>query len=139
MTSAHKHNSETANGRANDYDERAPLLSSSDSDSNDDVPTPSAAELAADRRFQIKVSALCIGFLVVLEFSTFIMEAPIQQITEDVICFSTYPDHVIGQHDDRCKNNDVQKSLTHYKSIITACSMLFRTFSSWAPARHGAL
>lgn len=79
------------------------------------------------------VLLMCVLFLFIGEFSQFIMEPPLQQIMEDFVCHTQYPDHAMGaaqEADSRCKNADVQGTLAMARSWMMWVSMLVRE-SPW--------
>lgn len=98
--------------------ERTPLLAT-------DLP----ADMLPRAAVKYKVIAMCAIFLFVIDVGTFIMDAPMQQLMEDVICRDLFPDHPIGKDgvgDGRCKTAEVQQALANLKSMKMVAQMLCR-------------
>lgn len=113
---------EDEDGRRTSADEESPLL-------NTDLPP----EVAPDNSFQGLVVTMCILFLFIVEVSQYIMEPPMQQLMEDIICRDRYPDHQLGlmakkEKDPRCKKIDVQEELAMVRAWATAAEMFVRKF-----------
>ena len=98
--------------------ERTPLLAT-------DLP----ADMLPHAAVKYKVISMCAIFLFVIDVGTFIMDAPMQQLMEDVICRDRFPDHPIGKDgigDGRCKTAEVQEALANLKSMKVVAQMLCR-------------
>lgn len=105
-------------------DETTSLLQSNDLQNND-LP----ADIAPSKAFRRLVVAMCVLFLFIVEVSQYILNPPMEQIMEDVICRRYHPDHTIAMpqlHDSRCKDTEVQKTLAMVRSWSTSLDMLLR-------------
>jgi hypothetical protein len=92
---------------------------------NNDLP----ADIAPSKSFRRLVVAMCVLFLFIVEVSQYILNPPMEQIMEDVICRGYHPDHMIAMpqlHDSRCKDTEVQKTLAMVRSWSTSLDMLLR-------------
>lgn len=92
---------------------------------NNDLP----ADIAPSKGFRRLVVAMCVLFLFIVEVSQYILNPPMEQIMEDVICRRYHPDHAIAMpqvHDSRCKDTEVQKTLAMVRSWSTSLDMLLR-------------
>lgn len=104
---------------ANEVDETTSLLQ------NNDLPP----DIAPSKGFRRLVVAMCVLFLFIVEVSQYILDPPMEQIMEDVICRRYHPDHTIAMpqlHDSRCKDTEVQKTLAMVRSWSTSLDMLLR-------------
>lgn len=102
-------------------DERTSLLQ------NNDLP----ADIAPSKGFRRLVVGMCVLFLFIVEVSQYILNPPMEQIMEDVICRRYHPDHAIAMpqfHDNRCKDTEVQKTLAMVRSWSTSLDMLLPLF-----------
>ncbi|KAH7126377.1 COP9 signalosome complex subunit 2 [Dactylonectria estremocensis] len=107
--------SEGANLVGVDATEHSPLL-----------PNDLPADIVPPKSLQRRVLVMCIVFLFLVEVSQFIMEAPLQNILEDIICRNYYPDHLLREpsiQDARCKSNEVQKTLAMVRGWSLAFEM----------------
>ncbi|KAH7013715.1 COP9 signalosome complex subunit 2 [Ilyonectria destructans] len=98
-----------------DSTEHSPLL-------RNDLPP----DIVPAKSFRNRVLLMCVLSLFIVEVSQFIMEPPLQKIMEDIICRDYYPDHVLRVpriQDNRCKNNEVQKTLAMVRGWILAFEM----------------
>lgn len=107
----------------NDYeaDEGTALLQ------NSDLPP----DIAPSKSFRNFVIGMCVLFLFLVEVSQYILNPPMEQIMEDVICRRFHPDHTLAMpnvHDGRCKDTDVQKTLAMVRSWGMSGDMLIRKF-----------
>ncbi|KAL7918231.1 COP9 signalosome complex subunit 2 [Trichoderma austrokoningii] len=94
---------------------------------NNDLP----ADIAPSKGFRRLVVAMCVLFLFIVEVSQYILNPPMEQIMEDVICRRYHPDHMIAipqLHDNRCKDTEVQKTLAMVRSWSTSLDMLLPLF-----------
>lgn len=92
---------------------------------NNDLP----ADIAPSKSFRRLVVGMCVLFLFIIEVSQYILNPPMEQIMEDVICRRYHPDHMIAMpqlHDSRCKDTEVQKTLAMVRSWSTSLDMLLR-------------
>ena len=100
----------------------------------DDAQTPLLAtdlpsEIVPDKAFQHLVMFMCVLFIGLVEIYGFLTNAPLQEIMEDFICHSAYPDHTMNNpriQDQRCKGPEVQKTLAMARSWWAACEMWIR-------------
>lgn len=87
------------------------------------------ADVAPSKAFRRLVVAMCVLFLFIIEVSQYILNPPMEQIMEDVICRRYHPDHAIAMpqlHDSRCKDTEIQKTLAMVRSWSTSLDMLLR-------------
>ncbi|KAF7552330.1 hypothetical protein G7Z17_g4416 [Cylindrodendrum hubeiense] len=91
------------------------------------LPMDIAPDIVPQKSNQRYVILMCVQFLFIIEFSMFIMEPPLQEIMEDFVCHTVYPDHRTGvpqEPDTRCKNPDVQGTLAMARSWMMWVGML---------------
>ncbi|KAJ6782320.1 hypothetical protein PWT90_08643 [Aphanocladium album] len=83
-------------------------------------------DAAPSKGFQIKVVSICVLFLFVVEVGADILNAPLQQVLEDIICRRQYPDHQLASRavDNRCKGSAVQEELAMLRGWDVAAQML---------------
>ncbi|KAM0263939.1 hypothetical protein ACHAQJ_000974 [Trichoderma viride] len=91
---------------------------------NTDLP----ADIAPSKEFRRLVLGMCVLFLFIVEVSQYIINPPMEQIMEDVICRRHHSDHALATHDGRCKETDVQKTLAMVRSWGMSGDMLFPLF-----------
>jgi hypothetical protein len=92
---------------------------------NNDLP----ADIAPSKGFRRLVVGMCVLFLFIIEVSQYILNPPMEQIMEDVICRHYHPDHMIAMpqlRDNRCKDTEIQKTLAMVRSWSTSLDMLLR-------------
>ncbi|KAH8180233.1 major facilitator superfamily protein [Sarocladium implicatum] len=118
------HNTATERARSPsrdaDDEESASILR----ESLQDVHTPLLAtdlpfEIVPDKAFRRLVMFMCCLFIGLVEIYGFLTSAPLQEIMEDFICHSAYPDHTMNNpmiQDQRCKGPEVQKTLAMARS-----------------------
>lgn len=124
-------NSRSPVGDGSESEERAHHAATNTAE---DVETPFLAtdlppKIVPDKHFQHTVTAMCCIFIGLVETYAFLTNAPLQEIMEDFICHSHYPDHAMNQpmiQDQRCKEPDVQKILAMVRSWWQTCEMWVR-------------
>lgn|SRR5688572_4524783 len=88
-------------------------------------------EIMPDKQFQQTVLLMSCIFIALVETYSFLTIAPIQEIMEDFICHSHYPDHMMNKpmiQDQRCKQPDVQKTLAMVRSWWQTCELWVRKY-----------
>jgi hypothetical protein len=97
------------------------------------LATDVAPDLVPDKAFQRTVIIMSYVFIFLVEIYAFLTAAPMQNIMEDFICHSHFPDHVMNEprvQDQRCKEADVQRVLAMVKSWTSSVELLVRTFAA---------
>jgi len=110
---------DTAEGLYTDGDnEETPLL-----------PTDLPSDILPTKSFQRMVVVVGTLTLVFITVSQSILSPAVQEILEDVICRKVYPDHRLGLFnalDNRCKDNQVQKTLAMLRAWDASAEMFVR-------------
>lgn len=95
------------------------------------LPNDLPPEIVPSKTFQRKVLLMCTVTLFIVTVSAYIMEPPLQNIMEDIICRKYFPDHTLRMpriQDHRCKNTEVQKSLAMLRGWGFAMDMSIRKY-----------
>lgn len=102
------------------------------------LPTDLPPDMLPSKSTQRYVVLMCVQFLFIVEFSQFIMEPPLQEIMEDFVCHSHYPDHLMGVpqvQDSRCKDADTQRTLAMARSWMMWVSIFVRRWPGYGVSR----
>lgn len=113
--------------------EQTPLLATAP-DNDTDAASPNGP--LPSKAFRHKVTLLCALFIFIVDLAVFLMEPPSQEILEDIICRTHYPDHRLASFsssgsddlDRRCKDPEVQKMMAAVKSLTSIPQLLIRVF-----------
>lgn len=118
-------------------DETRPLLERVDpiplSDDEDPVEaTELPAEFVPSLAFQWSVMLTATAIVTIIIGGQIIMSPATDEIMEDIICHTKFPDHAIGSYnppDPRCKDDAVQDVFAMVRAWSTSAEMLVREYN----------
>ena len=93
------------------------------------LPTDLPADVIPDKTFQRSVIAMAYIFIALIDIYAFLIQGPVQQVMEDIICHRQYPDHIVNQprvQDQRCKEPEVQRTLAMVRGWWASVEQLIR-------------